>query len=504
MTGWRDLPVTTETELKFAVAADAAIALESALRKGGATMRTIRSRYFDTEDGRLAEAHLSLRLRKGGGAWEQTLKAPGPSAIVREEETVARPGKWGTAGPEIDPALHATTRAGKALDAVLRESKNGPGALLPVHESVFKRLAVDVEMGGAAIEVAFDRGTIRAADKAAPISEIEYELKAGRPAELIAFAKADVAQHCLWLSTVSKAQRADRLARGIEFGAPIQEPRPHIPADADGPALYRAVVAACVAQIVGNAAEIGEGARDDELIHQLRIGIRRLRTATRELAALDGATDGAWEPALTDAFRALGRYRDARTVAPVIEARLRAAGSPRAPEALAPPALPDPVALIRAAPFQLALLDLLALTLDAAPAGVDAPAPDDVKRLIVERLDRLRRRLRRDAARFEQLDEDGQHRVRKRLKRLRYLSELVAPLFSRGHVKAYLAALKPAQDAVGEHVDLLLSRRAARAVSERGDPKAWFDVGWLCAEIARSAKRARKALRRAGKAPAFW
>jgi CHAD domain-containing protein len=191
-------------------------------------------------------------------------------------------------------------------------------------------------------------------------------------------------------------------------------------------------------------------------------------------------------------------------VAPVIEARLRAAGSPRAPEALAPPALPDPVALIRAAPFQLALLDLLALTLDPAPAGVDAPAPDDVKRLIVERLDRLRRRLRRDAARFEQLDEDGQHRVRKRLKRLRYLSELVAPLFSRGHVKAYLAALKPAQDAVGEHVDLLLSRRAARAVSERGDPKAWFDVGWLCAEIARSAKRARKALRRAGKAPAFW
>jgi len=77
MTGWRDLPVTTETELKFSVAADAAIALESALRKGGATMRTIRSRYFDTEDGRLAEAHLSLRLRKGGGAWEQTLKALG-------------------------------------------------------------------------------------------------------------------------------------------------------------------------------------------------------------------------------------------------------------------------------------------------------------------------------------------------------------------------------------------------------------------------------------------
>ena len=146
----------TETELKFAVAAGATVALESALRKRGATLRTIRSRYFDTEDGRLAEAKLALRLRKAGGKWEQTLKAPGPSAIEREEESVARPGQWGTAAPRWIPVLHATTRAGEALDAVLHASKSGPGALLPVHESVFKRLAVDVETGGASIEVAFD------------------------------------------------------------------------------------------------------------------------------------------------------------------------------------------------------------------------------------------------------------------------------------------------------------------------------------------------------------
>ncbi|MEO7710037.1 MAG: CHAD domain-containing protein [Caldimonas sp.] len=496
--------MTTETELKFAVAADTAIALESALRKRGATMRTIRSRYFDTEDGRLAEAHLALRLRKAGGAWEQTLKAPGPSAIEREEESVARPGKWGNAGPEVDPALHATTRAGKALDAVLRESKSGPGALLPVHENVFKRLAVDVESGGASIEVGFDRGTILAAQKSAPISEIEYELKAGPAAALIAFAKADVVEYGLWLSTISKAQRADRLTRGVEAGAPIKEARPHLPADADGRALYRAIVAACLAQIVANAAEIGEGARDDELVHQLRIGIRRLRTAARELAALAASADRAWEPALADAFRALGRYRDGRTVAPVIEARLQAAGSPRASVLPASVDLPDPVAVVRAAPFQLALLDLLALTLDPATVAADTADHAATKRLIVKRLDRLRRGLRRDAARFEELDEDGRHRVRKRLKRLRYLSELVEPLHPRRRVKAYLAALKPAQDAVGEHIDQLLSRRTARAVSEGEDAKAWFDVGWLSAEVAHSAKRACKALTRAGKAPAFW
>ena len=496
--------MTTETELKFAVDAEAAFALESALRKRGATLRTIRSRYFDTEDGRLADAQLSLRLRKAGGAWEQTLKAPGPSAIEREEESVARPGKWGTAGPEVDPALHAKTRAGKALDAVLREPKGGSGALLPVHESVIKRLAVDVEADAASIEVAFDRGTIRAALKSAPISEIEYELKAGRPAALMAFAKADVVKHGLWLRTVSKAQRADRLARGIEAGPPVRDAPLRIPTDADGPALFRAIVAACLAQIIGNAAEIGEGVPDDELVHQLRIGIRRLRTVARELAALAGSSDRTWEPALTEAFRALGRYRDSRTVAPVIAARVQAAGAPHPSVRPASGDLPDPVAVVRDAAFQSALLDVLALTFDSSPPASDVLAHAEAKRLIVERLDRLRRRLRRDAERFEQLDEDGQHRVRKRLKRLRYLTEMVRPLYPTRRVKAYLEALKPAQDAVGEHVDLLTSRRAARTVSAVDDPRAWFDVGWLSAEIAHTARRARKSLTRAGKAPAFW
>ena len=115
------------------------------------------------------------------------------------------------------------------------------------------------------------RGTIRAALKSAPICEVEYELKGGSVAAL-RVGEGRVVKHGLWLSTVSKkAQRADRLARGIEAGAPIQEARPHMPANADGPALYRAVVTACADH--RQPAEIGEGTRDDELVHQLRIGI---------------------------------------------------------------------------------------------------------------------------------------------------------------------------------------------------------------------------------------
>jgi hypothetical protein len=57
---------------------------------------------------------------------------------------------------------------------------------------------------------------------------------------------------------------------------------------------------------------------------------------------------------------------------------------------------------------------------------------------------------------------------------------------------------------VGDHVDLLIARRAARAASETADPKAWFNVGWLSAQMDYSAGRARKALKRAGRAAPFW
>jgi len=196
--------------------------------------------------------------------------------------------------------------------------------------------------------------------------------------------------------------------------------------------------------------------------------------------------------------------RDRETVARAIEARLLAAGSPSPSIALSTSAAPEPAAVVGSAAFQCALLDALALTLPPSTNASAAVGRAEARRIIGARLDRLQHRLTQGARRFEALDEAGQHRVRKRLKRLRYLVELVAPLYGKRKVEAYRSRLEPPQDAVGEHVDLLLSRRAARRHAEGDEPRAWFNVGWLGAEIAHSTRRARKALQRAGRAPAFW
>src|SRR5450755_2910713 len=149
----------SEIELKFCVDAEHAAAVDTALRRvPGSKRAVLMSHYFDTDDRRLAAVGLALRLRKTGRVWEQTIKAPGESAVERHEETVPRPGRWGAEGPILDPALHANTRAGALLDKTMARGDPAHGALRRVYTSVFTRRSVEVEAAGARVEVAFDRG----------------------------------------------------------------------------------------------------------------------------------------------------------------------------------------------------------------------------------------------------------------------------------------------------------------------------------------------------------
>jgi len=68
----------------------------------------------------------------------------------------------------------------------------------------------------------------------------------------------------------------------------------------------------------------------------------------------------------------------------------------------------------------------------------------------------------------------------------------------------YLERLSPAQDALGAHIDLLVGLDIARRAAEAGDAEAWFNVGWLTAQLHASVRRCRRSLRRAARAKPFW
>jgi triphosphatase len=262
-----------------------------------------------------------------------------------------------------------------------------------------------------------------------------------------------------------------------------------------------AVVCACLDQVLAFASEVGAGSTDPEHIHKLRVGIRRLRTALRELASLSDGVDPAWEEPLVELFRSLGRHRDQHHLASSIEPRIEAAGGPVLDLASLDADVPDPGEAVREPAFQDTLLGLLAFVhRDSGAAGPDQGAANKHVR---KALAKLHAQVLRDGRRFAALDEVRQHRVRKRLKRLRYLAEFARPLFGSRKSKDFLQALKPVQDALGLYNDEIMAARAYRALASR-DANAWFAAGWLGARREPNAAACQEAIKKLSRARPFW
>lgn len=517
-----------EIEFKFCIPPSRLKAVEAALKRGTVVRTRLQARYFDTADQRLAADGMVLRLRKEGRRWVQTVKASGDNALHRLEHNV----DLGTAGPapQIDPLRHQGTPVGERLAKLLADGT----PLVERQSTDIVRLTRDLRVtgpGGAVVEMALDVGKVVAhagtpEQRESPVCELELELKRGDVQGLVSLARRWSQQHGLWFSTVSKAERGARLLAAQETVEAIKAETPRFAEQhPDGQAIQRAVVASCLAQMLPNAGEIAAGSTDEEQIHQLRIGIRRLRTALRELAELGTLDTAQWEPPLVDAFRALGALRDREQVVKLAQPRLREAGAPDfdplAGDDTAADA-PSPGDIVRAPAFQNVLVSLIGFTaaepVQAAPATTDADVPTDppaptpigasaARRLLRKNLQRLHEQVLRDGERFESLDTESQHRVRKRLKRLRYLAEFVVPLFDEkeegGSASRYLKALRPAQDALGDYNDEAVALALYREATAR-DARAWFAVGWFTARHAAGAKACRKALEKIEDAPRFW
>ncbi|MET3493892.1 CYTH and CHAD domain-containing protein [Variovorax boronicumulans] len=517
-----------EIEFKFHIPADRLKSVEAALRRGTVVRTRLQARYFDTADQALAAQGIVLRLRKEGRRWVQTVKATGDNALHRLEHNVDLGATAAAnASPAIDPQRHQGTPVGERLAKVLGES----GAPLVERQSTdIVRLTRDVRvagLGGAVVELALDVGKVVAhagtpEECASPVCELELELKRGDVQGLVSLAHRWSQQHGLWFSTVSKAERGARLLAGLDVVPAVKAEAPRFIADKnskpDGRAVQQAVVASCLAQMLPNAGEIAAGSTDEEHIHQLRIGIRRLRTALRELAGLDadsGRFDAAgWEPPLVEAFRALGALRDREQVVKLAQPQLREAGGPEFDPLAGDDAASAQVQaagdVVRAPAFQSVLVSLIGFTAaTTAPAEGAEPKTGDVRRLLRKRLQRLHKQTVRDGERFETLPTESQHRVRKRLKRLRYLAEFVAPLFgdadgdASSAAERYLKRLRPAQDALGIFNDEAVALALYREATQR-DGRAWFAVGWFSARHAAGAKACRKALAKIEEAPRFW
>lgn len=257
----------TETELKLECDPATLEALRSHPRLVEATRRPLaklKTVYFDVADGRLREAGVTLRVRTFRSRHRQTVKAPGDGMLERPE--------WETPCPTPEPDI-----------ALLRETPAAPlladGAVVaPLFTVDVHRRTFLVTEGSSEIEVALDTGRVLLDEATStPISEVELELKSGDVGDLFRLA-AELAQTAnLRLGARSKSERGFRLLDG-ETEAPCHAGKISLAKDATTADAFRAIAHDCLRQIRLNEAILLRGP-DMEALHQLRVGVRRFRSA---------------------------------------------------------------------------------------------------------------------------------------------------------------------------------------------------------------------------------
>lgn len=448
-----------EIELKFGLETGEALRLgRSPLLRGVRSSRLLlHSVYFDTPDFSLMRQGVALRLRKVGRRWIQTVKAEsrqvGALSVRPEWEMPVR-------GCRLDiDSLPAAARAFFPPDIV--------AALQPCFSTRFQRTTWAIAQDGDSLELALDRGEVRAGRRVSPILEVELELRAGHAAFLFDIAEQLLGSVVFRLEPRSKAERGYQLA-----GAAVPRPLKAVPpatAVADSPGhAWRAMAAAAMAQLAGNVPGL-LAADDPEYLHQARVAIRRL-LAVASLAGAAGLRRPAWRAGLRGLMGKLAPAREwdvfvgevlpslpalsARQRGFLIDAAARMQGRARRQA--------------RAALLSGEFIPLV-LAIGRSLLG-EAEGKGSVSHWAKGVLDRRWARLKRLGKHFERLDAGERHRLRIAAKKLRYVADAFAPLYGPA-AQVYLERLASLQDRLGAANDSSMALRLLADMSWAGEAR---------------------------------
>jgi len=351
-----------EVEFKFQIPADRYDTVDTDLRLGSVRRTRLRACYFDMENGALADRKIVLRMRLEGRRWVWTVKIAGRGPLDRLVHNAYVEGDGSPAVALPDARRHGGTPVGKLLAKALAQSDQ---PLIEVYSTDIWRIVRCERETDAYVEFAREIGRFlgpahgSTPPRATRICELEHELLEGPVPGLVTMAQRWSQNHGLWSSTVSKAAHGERPLAGTDVVATTKATPPVFHGKAatrpTGADHQQAVIMACLSQVLPNASEIAAGSEDSEQIHQLRVGLRRLRTALRELAPLAAGFDPAWQTPLAQTFRALGACRNRETVLHAISPRLAAKGAPAVVLPADISSVPSPAKAVQAASFQAAL-----------------------------------------------------------------------------------------------------------------------------------------------------
>lgn len=494
----------SEIEIKLELTIDQWRRLRDRIRSDGGAEgaqpsenRTLRSIYFDTPTWLLREAGMALRLRQHGDQWIQTLKA-GRSlegGISRAFEIEA---EVETCQPSLGAIRDKTWR--RKVTKLVR-----PSELVAVFETTVERLSVRTTTpDGAVVEVALDRGTISAGSRKEHVREIELELKAGAPGALLDVARDVISTGPFVPSRYNKAERGYRLAGsdGREALSATKSQPIEITSRTETSAAISQICGVTTRHVLHNWRVLWES-DVPAAAHQMRVGLRRFRTALR---LMDTTLDSADLERLSAAARKLGRdvgqVRNVHVlmselIAPLSGHSCFADGIAKLTADLGKTSQSqrhDLLNKLQGAEYGLfqAELGLLPEIVKARAAAHPNRLEQHVERLANRTIKKLLRRVRRRGRNLAQLSIEERHELRKSVKPLRYALEFFALLYPERRIAQLLGTTAEMQEALGYLNDAALAQTLPEIISTEAGKDATVQravgavQGWHAARAERA------------------
>lgn len=453
-----------EIELKLAAPADALAALwQSAIaRRARTTSRRLVSTYYDTSDLRLRRRGFTLRVRQDGDRFIQTVKSAraAPGSVMHR-------GEWSVPVEAAEPDLtrlndpHVLEQIGLVI----------AGELQALFTTDVTRQAKTYRVGRnkgamARIEAAWDRGEVQCNGKREAICELELELLDGSTSALHQEAVRLLEATPLEYQPLSKSDRGFALALGERPAFRKADP-PTLAPDTPVEEGLERILTNCMNHWLANHAAALDG-DDPEGVHQMRVALRRLRSAVTIFKGVLPGDDRAWLQGEAKALIAgLGGARDwdvfvEEMLRPVLAARGDDGGLLILQEAVNEQrrlAYDRAWATLRSPRYLQFVLELGAWLEDRGWHRTDRR--HNLDREMIELAEEILHKRHKTAiklgCRFEQLSDEALHRLRISLKKLRYATEFFAALYGKDETKAYLDSLRQLQDDLGHLNDLAVA-----------------------------------------------
>ncbi|MET1076406.1 MAG: CHAD domain-containing protein [Pseudomonas sp.] len=441
--------------------------------------------YYDTPDLLIRQAKAHLRVRQSHQRWRQTFKAELSTlaGLHRREE-------WETFvdGPEPDlEQLRQQIGCHVHWQPLLQHLEQQLD-LQPLFSTQVSRTVWNLHLPtGEEVEAALDEGSLTCGDLSLPIGELELELRSGQPASLFRLALELIKVLPLRLDNRSKPDLGYALLARQTHPA-VKATALSLSADSRVEQAFRAVISNCLAQVQANEPGVAKSRAPDSL-HQMRVGLRRLRSALR-LFERAIPCPASLQTQLEELTAQLGVARDWDVL---LGSTLPWASTRRDDprdltalrHALAEQATQAHQAASRAvtSPAYSELLLAFGAWLEERPWR---DAPDGDPRRLDKALDsfadkRLKQahgRLLRRARGLKQAEPQRLHRLRIAAKRLRYACEFFQSLYPKRRLCNYVEALSGLQDELGK----LNDAHVAEALLDRllpEQPALQPDVDWL-------------------------